>query len=397
MLEEKLNLEMENDAELQMEYSEDQFHAVKRGQIIEAKVVLVRNDEVYVDIGGKADMVIPLNELTDQPIASAKELVKDGDLIQVMVVKAGGEDGVVLSKRRVDQAKVWEEFNSLYQSGAILEGKIIELVKGGLIVKINGINAFMPASKATLGFEADLSKLVGQAVQVKIIEFDRAQHKLVVSRRELLEAERKQVEDAFYKTISEGQRITGPVTRITNFGAFVDLGSGIEGLLHISELSWNRIKKVEDLLQVGQKVEAVIIKVDQANRKISLSLKQIEEHPWVKAVKGFKEGAVYQGEVTKLESFGAFIKLAPDLEGLAHISQLSERRISKPDEVVQVGDQVKVKLIKIDYDQRRVSLSLRQVAEDQEAQVKEEFLSQQDDQFFGQSLEGFFKEYNDKK
>lgn len=385
---------LENEEEFTMEYAEDKFHTLRKGDIIEAKVILVRDDEAYVDIGGKSDMVIPLRELTtDSNITSAKEIVKNGDVIKVAVVRAGGEDGVLLSRRRLEQEKVWTDLIELSKSEEPLDGKIVEVVKGGVTVKINGLNAFMPASQATLNRNDDLNKLVGETVKVKVIECDPARRRFLVSRRSFLEEAKKQAEKEFFSNIEEGKRVTGPVTRITNFGAFVDLGSGVEGLIHISEMSWKRIKQVEDLLHEGDIVEVVVLKIDRLTNKISLSMKQIKEHPWIDAIRPFAEGKVYTGKVTKIESFGAFVSLAADLEGLVHISQISEKRINNPSEVVNVGDEVTVKIIKIDYEKHKVSLSMRQIAEDVETETKNEFLNQQSNESLGQSLGSLLKDY----
>lgn len=374
-----------------MEFEDDRFRTVEVGQVIEAKVILVRDDEAYVDIGGKSDMVIPLKELAAEAVSSAKEVVKPGDIIKVMVVKAGGEDGVVLSKRRVDQEKVWEELAKDFEAGTVLTATVKEAVKGGLSLSLKGIRAFMPASQSSLGYQADLSELVGQDVQVKIIEFNAAKRRVVVSRRVVLEELKQKAEAEFYEKVEVGQRMQGKVTRITPFGAFVDLGAGVEGLIHISELSWHRVKSVDEVLKVGQTVEVVVIKVDAENKKISLSLKQIQTHPWVEAIQQFSEGQVCTGEVTKLEPFGAFVRIAPHVEGLVHISQISEKRIGKPDEVLKVGDQVTVKILRIDYENRKVSLSIKQVASDAQEQEKEAFLDGQDDQPISQNLGEFFE------
>lgn len=391
MVEEKENLiEIEENEMFNPDFEADRFHTVEIGEIISAKVILVKDDEAYVDIGGKSDMVIPLKELTDQPVASAKEVVKSGDVIKVMVVKAGGDDGVQLSKRRIDQEKGWEDLAVAYEKKSILTGKVIGLVKGGLNLKLSGVNAFMPASQISLSFQANLAEFVDQEVKLQIIEFDRERRRVVVSRRIVLEAEKREAEKSFYQTIAEGKRLTGKVTRTTNFGAFIDLGSGIEGLIHISELSWNRVKSVEEVLKPGQTVDVVITKIDTEQKKIGLSLKQIQAHPWVEAIKNFSEGDVYHGKVTRLEAFGAFVALAPQLEGLVHVSQISDKRISKPDEVLKVGEEVVVKIIKIDYENKKVSLSIKQVSEDQASQENESFLEGQD-QGFTQSLEHLFK------
>lgn len=391
MAEENQNRAMTDNVESQpMEFDTDQFRNLEVGQIIDAKVILVRDDEVYVDIGSKSDMVISLKELTDQSVTSAKEVVAKGDLIKVMVVKAGGEDGVQLSKRRLDMEQIWNELAQDFAESTTLTGTVLSVIKGGLSVKVKGIKAFMPASHSTLTFQANLDELVGQDLSVRIIELDTTKRRLVVSRKVLLEEAKQQAEIAFFQKIAEGEHLEGTVSRITNFGAFVHLGSGIEGLIHISELSWNRVKTVQEVVKVGDAVTVLVISVDVEHKKIGLSLKQLKSHPWLEAIQNFREGDVYAGTVTRLEPFGAFIRLAPNLEGLAHVSQLSEKRISKPEEVLRIGDEVQAKIIKIDRDHHKVGLSLKQVIQDKEDRETEAYLDRQENQSFTQTLGQFF-------
>lgn len=388
---EVLKTENTSEEQFDMNLAEDRFQYLSKGQIVEATVILVKDGEVFVDIGGKSDLVIPLEELTSKSVASAKEVVQVGDKIKAMVVKIGNEDGILLSRKRIEQEEVWDLLETVYQNQTPVDAYVDEVVKGGLSVRINGLKGFMPASQSSLGFVKDLTEFVGQTYQVRIIEFDRSKKRLVVSRRVILEAEKLAAESSFYQNINEGQRRTGKVTRITDFGAFVDLGSGIEGLIHISELSWHRVKSVKDVLKEGDQVEVLITKIDQANKKISLSLKQVQNHPWDEKIKNFEEGKVYQGVVVKLESFGAFIRLTDGIEGLAHVSQISEKRISKPDEVLSVGAEVQAKIIKIDYENRKVALSLKQVTEDKVDTEINQFLDQQEDKPITQSIGDLIK------
>ncbi len=376
---------------MSLDWPEDRFQQLERGQIIEAKVILVRDDAAFVDIGGKSDLTIPLNELTSEPVSSAKQIVKAGDIIQVMVAKAGSEEKVLLSKRLVDQQQGWVELENAFTNEVPLSGIITEAVKGGLSLNLSDIRAFMPASQASLNFISDLNSLVGKEVQVKIIEFDRSKKRVVVSRRVLLEVEKQKAEAEFFATIHEGERKNGKVTRLADFGAFVDLGSGIEGLVHISELSWNRVKHPQEVLAVGDAVEVLITKIDPTTKKISLSIKQIQEHPWHAGIQKFEEGKVYPGTVVRLESFGAFIRLAPGIDGLAHISQISDKRISKPDEVLKIEDHVQAKILKIDIANRKVSVSLKEVTQDQEDQEMSQFLDKQDEEKLSQSLGDLLK------
>ncbi|HBE78028.1 MAG TPA: bifunctional 4-hydroxy-3-methylbut-2-enyl diphosphate reductase/30S ribosomal protein S1, partial [Firmicutes bacterium] len=299
------------------EWPEDHFKDLDEGQIIEAKVIIVRDDAAFVDIGGKSDLVIPLAELSNEPATSAKELVKVGDVIKVMVTRSGGEDRILLSKRLVDQEQKWFQLEEVFKSGKTISGKVTQTVNAGLNVDIDGIRAFMPASQS--GLKADLESLVGQTFPVKILEYDRAKKRVLVSRRVLLEEERQKAETAFFSTVQEGERRNGRVTRITNFGAFVDLGSGVEGLIHVSEMSWFRVKSPRDVLKEDDQVEVIVTKVDPAMKRISLSLKQLQSHPWDQAISQFKEDSIYPGTVVRMESFGAFVRLAPEVDGLVHI------------------------------------------------------------------------------
>lgn len=383
-------IEASSQMEEAMKEAEERKLQFEPGQIIDAKVVLVREDAAFVDLGGKSDFAIPLAELSTTPVTSAREVVKEGDYIKVMVTRTD-EEKILLSKRKAEEEQIWLDLKEAFQNEKILTGLVKGVVKGGLNVDLNGVRAFMPASHAVLGRPSELDKLVGQTIEAKILELDVEKRRVLISRKSILEEERRKIEAEFFQNIKEGERRKGKVSRITNFGAFVDLGSGIEGLLHISELSWNRVKKVSDLLKEGDEVETLVTKVDAANKKLSLSLRQLCEHPWDQAIKNFVENAVYPGTVVRLEPFGAFIRLAPEIEGLAHISQLAEKRVNNPEEVLSVGQEVQAKILKIDRANRKVSLSLKQVVTDQEAQQLNEFLEQQEDQPFVQNLGDFLK------
>jgi ribosomal protein S1 len=351
----------ETDEPMTYDWPDDRFRELTEGQIIDAKVILVRDDAVFVDIGGKSDLTVLLEELAVNPAGSAKEMVKPGDVIKVMVMRGGDEDKIRLSKRMVEQEQIWFDLEAAVKEGTPVTGKVAGVVKGGVNVLINGIKAFMPASQATLNPSKDLSDLVGQEFPVKILEFDRSKRRVLVSRRELLAAEKKRATTEFFASVKEGERRTGTITRLTDFGAFVDLGSGIEGLIHISELSWQRVKSAKEILNEGDKVEVLVTKVDPAAQKISLSLKQIQPHPWTEGINQFKEGGVYSGTVARLESFGVFVRLAPGIEGLVHISELSWERVKSAKEILSEGDKVDVLVTKIDPAAQKVSLSLRQI------------------------------------
>ena len=377
------------DEKFDYEWPEDRFKELQEGQIIEAKVIIVRDDVAFVDIGGKSDLVIPVAELSNIPAISAKELVKAGDVIKVMVTKTGDDDKILLSKRLVDQEQNWLQLEEIFKSGKTINGTVIETVNAGLNVNLDGVRAFMPASQAGLG--ANLESLVGQTFPVKILEYDRSKKRVLVSRRVLLEEEKRKAEAVLFSTLHEGERKNGQVTRITDFGAFVDLGSGVEGLIHVSEMSWFRVKSPREILKEGDKVEVIITKVDPAAKRISLSLKQLQSHPWDEASLKFKEGAIYPGTVVRMESFGAFVRLAPGVDGLVHISQISDKRISKPEEVLKIDQEVQAKILKIDTVNRKISLSLNEIAQDQNKQELEQFFTSQGDEAITQNLGQFFK------
>jgi small subunit ribosomal protein S1 len=374
---------------VEFEWPQDRFQELEEGQIIEAKVIIVRDDAAFVDIGGKSDLSVPLAELSVNPATTAKQLVKAGDVIKVMVTRAGGDDKVLLSKRLADQEQHWLLLDEIFKAAKPIQGKVTQAIKGGLHVDIEGIPAFMPASQSVPG--ANLESLVGQCLPVQILEYDRAKKRVLVSRRVLLEEEKRKAEAAFFDAVQEGERKKGKVTRITDFGAFVDLGSGVEGLIHVSEMSWFRVKSPREILKEGDQVEVIITKVDPAAKRISLSLKQLQAHPWDEAVTQFTEGSIYPGTVVRMESFGAFVNLAPGVDGLVHISQISDKRIGKPDEVLAIGEVVQAKIIKIDKANRKISLSLNQIAQDQNKEELEQFFNSQGDGVITQNLGQFFK------
>jgi small subunit ribosomal protein S1 len=380
----------ETEESFSFDWPDDRFKELIPGRMIEAKVILVRDDAAFVDIGGKSDLTIPLDELTSEPVASAKEVVKAGDVINVIVTKTGDEEKIKLSKRLCDLEKVWLDLDEAVTQGSVVSGSVIEVIKGGLSVRVKGLRAFMPASQSGMG-SRNLEDLVGKEFPIKVTEVDRSKRRLIVSRRALLEEEKKKAEAEFFATSHEGERRTGTVSRLTDFGAFINLGDGVEGLLHISEISWNRVKSPREVLKEGDAIEVLITRVDPETRKISLSLKQIQAHPWDQKIKEFEEGRVYPGTVVKLESFGAFVNLAPGLDGLVHISQISDKRIAKPDEVVKVGEAVPVKVLKIDTASRKISLSMKQVESDMETQEVNNFIEGQENAPVGQNLGDLIK------
>ncbi|HHU52377.1 MAG TPA: 30S ribosomal protein S1 [Firmicutes bacterium] len=353
-------LSAETSAEESVMTMETDLPTLEEGAIIQAKVVLVQDDAAYVDVGWKSDLPVPLPELTAEKVTSAHQVVKEGDYIEVKVVRSRDEDKVLLSKRQAEQSRLWQELEEVYKEKQQVTGEIKKAIKGGLEVEIKGLRAFLPASQADLGFVRDLNTLVGQESNFYIIEFSIPKRQLVVSRRAVLEEEKAAAEERIYSQIKEGDTRTGVVTRLASFGAFVDIGEGVEGLLHVSELSWDHVGHPSERLKEGDQIEALIIKIDAEAKRISLSLKQLIPHPWETAAEKFKAGDIVEGEVVRITPFGAFVHLGEGIDGLIHISQLSEERVEKPEDVVAVGQKVKARILKVDPENRRIGLSLRE-------------------------------------
>jgi 4-hydroxy-3-methylbut-2-enyl diphosphate reductase len=350
---------------------------VENGSIIKGTVVGVRHDEVFVDIGYKAEGVISLAELAYPTPQAASDIVSVGQTIEVLVLDADSADGQVkLSKVQADRITAWDKLEQALAEQIPLEAKITEAVKGGLVASILGIRGFIPASHVDLRFVEDLQPYVGQTVQVIPIEINREKQKAVLSRKQLLAKEKEAREKELFAKLTVGQSITGKVSRLANFGAFVDVG-GVDGLIHISDLSWQRVKNPQEIVSVGDEVTVVVLKVDPEAKKLSLSLKDTQRDPWYTAIETLTEGTILTGTVSKLAKFGAFVELQPGIEGLVHISELSERRVVSADEVVSVGQQVAVKVLSVDKTNKRIGLSISQAEQDKERAEFSEYLSTQ--------------------
>ncbi len=344
---------------------------LEEGKIVEGVVVAVNDDEIAVNVGGKSDFTIPLADLTSEKVASAREVAKVGEQIKVMVLKAADEK-TRLSKRKADEELAWQELKADFEQRRRVSGKILRAIKGGLQVNINGLIAFLPASHVDLGYVSDLSKLEGVESEFYLIDFEPQRHRAVLSRKEVLQEEREAVEAKVFAELTEGQTRTGVVTRLTPFGAFIDLGDGVEGLLHISEIAWERIPHPSARLKEGHEIQVLVTKVDREAKRISLSLKQLSPHPWSNVGEKYKVGDVVEGKVVRLTSFGAFVNLEEGVDGLIHISQLSDKRVEKPEEVVKVGDLIRAKVVKVDPEQKRIGLSLREAQEKKPEPAREQ-------------------------
>jgi small subunit ribosomal protein S1 len=332
------------------------------GDIVEGTIVKVDRDEVLLDIGYKTEGVIPSRELSIKHDVDPNDVVKVGDEIEALVLQKEDKEGrLILSKKRAQYERAWGTIEKIKDDDGIVTGTVIEVVKGGLILDI-GLRGFLPASLVEMRRVRDLQPYVGKELEAKIIELDKNRNNVVLSRRAWLEQTQSEVRQTFLTTLMKGQVRKGVVSSIVNFGAFVDLG-GVDGLVHVSELSWKHIDHPSEVVEVGQEVTVEVLDVDLERERVSLSLKATQEDPWRQFARTHQIGQVVPGKVTKLVPFGAFVRVDEGIEGLVHISELSERHVEIPEQVVNVGDDISVKVIDIDLERRRISLSLKQASE----------------------------------
>ena len=332
------------------------------GDIVEGIIVKVDRDEVLLDIGYKTEGVIPSRELSIKHDVDPNEVVKVGDEVEALVLQKEDKEGrLILSKKRAQYERAWGTIEKIKDEDGIVTGTVIEVVKGGLILDI-GLRGFLPASLVEMRRVRDLQPYVGKELEAKIIELDKNRNNVVLSRRAWLEQTQSEVRSTFLQTLQKGQVRSGVVSSIVNFGAFVDLG-GVDGLVHVSELSWKHIDHPSEVVEVGQEVTVEVLDVDMDRERVSLSLKATQEDPWQQFARTHQIGQVVPGKVTKLVPFGAFVRVDEGIEGLVHISELAERHVEIPEQVVQVGDEIFVKVIDIDLERRRISLSLKQANE----------------------------------
>jgi|BioPla2DNA2_1021312.scaffolds.fasta_scaffold15392_4 ribosomal protein S1/(E)-4-hydroxy-3-methyl-but-2-enyl pyrophosphate reductase len=340
------------------------------GAIIKGKVVQISNDEVLVDIDYKSEGRIPLNELSFIANANPEDLVSVGEEINVKVLKVDDSEGnVVLSKKRADADLSWEKLENLYESGETLEAKVVQVVKGGLLVNV-GVRGFIPASHVSRGFEDNLEKYIGQTLELKIIELDRSKNNVVFSHKVVLEEKHAKAKDEAFANLQEGMKVKGIVRRLTDFGAFVDIGDGVEGLLHVSEMAYSRVNHPSDVVAEGDEITVMVLGVDKERERISLGLKQTIPDPWSTVADRYEVGQKVTGEVTRVVDFGAFVKLEDGVEGLVHISELSHKHVAKAEDVVKSGDQVEAKVISVDPDARRIGLSIKELEPKPQVQPK---------------------------
>ena len=332
------------------------------GDLVTGTIVKLDRDEVLLDIGFKSEGVIPVRELSIRRDVDPSEVVSLGDQIEALVLQKEDKDGrLILSKKRAEYERAWISVEEKFNNGENVEGEVIEVVKGGLILD-TGLRGFLPASLVDLRRVKDLSTYIHSTLEARVIEMDRNRNNVVLSRRVVLEEGRKAERAEVLAKLAKGMHLKGVVSSIVDFGAFVDLG-GIDGLVHISELSWSHVNHPSEVVKVGQEVEVEVLDVDMSRERISLGLKQTTEDPWRTLVKNYPVGSIVEGTVTKLVPFGAFVELGDGIEGLVHISEMASRHVDVPSQVSNVGDPVQVKVMDIDMDRRRISLSMKAAAE----------------------------------
>ena len=330
------------------------------GDVVTGNVVRIDKDEVLIDIGYKSEGVIPVAELSIRRSVDPADEVEMGEEVDALVMQKEDADGrLILSKKRARFEKAWKRIEAAAESGEPVDGTVIEVVKGGLIIDL-GVRGFLPASLVDIRRVQDLEEFRGQELRCKVIELNRSRNNVVLSRRAMLEEERREVRQRILDDLVPGKTVTGVVSNIVDFGAFVDL-DGIDGLIHISELSWSHVNHPSELLEIGQEVEVKVLDVDRDRQRISLGLKQTQADPWQRVLESYQQGDVVHGRATKVVTFGAFVEILQGVEGLVHISELAERHVENPREVVSQGDHVLVRIIEIDPERRRLSLSMKQV------------------------------------
>ncbi|HEV8686811.1 MAG TPA: 30S ribosomal protein S1 [Gaiellaceae bacterium] len=343
---------------------ESTFPTITEGEVVHGKVVRVDKDEVLVDIGYKSEGVIPVAELSIRRSVNPADEVSIGDEIDALVLtKEDAEGRLILSKKRARFELAWKKIEGAAETGEAVIGRVIEVVKGGLILDL-GVRGFLPASLVDIRRVQDLDEFLGQELRAKVIELNRSRNNVVLSRRAVLEDERKEQRQQILDRLQPGDVVEGQISNIVDFGAFVDL-DGMDGLIHISELSWSHVNHPSEMLEIGQTVKVKVLDIDRERQRISLGLKQTQSDPWQQVLEQYKEGDTVDGKVTKVVTFGAFVEILPGVEGLVHISELAQHHVENPREVVSQGDAVKVLILEVDGERRRLSLSLKRVEDNQ--------------------------------
>jgi small subunit ribosomal protein S1 len=341
------------------------------GDIVKGRVVKIEKDEVLVDIGFKSEGVIPISELSIRNSIKPEKILKLEDIIEIVVLQKEDQDGrCILSKKRAEVEQNFDRVEKIFETNETIDGEIIECVKGGLIVDI-GLRGFLPASLIDVRKTRELDSYIGEECTCKIIEVDRNRNNVVLSRKAIIEDERREQRKDILDSMEVGQIRKGSITSIADFGAFVDV-DGVDGLVHISELSWNHVKHPSEVVEVNQDVDVEILDIDREKQRLSLGLKQTQKDPWMEKIKEYSSKDVVNGKVTRIVKFGLFVQLEDGLEGLVHISELADEPVRRPSDVAKIGDELIVRIIDIDFDKRRMAFSVKQVENPMDENAEEE-------------------------
>ncbi|MGO4888139.1 30S ribosomal protein S1 [Anaerobacillus sp. MEB173] len=351
------------------------------GDVVTGKVTKVEDKQAFVDVGYKVDGVIPISELSSLHVEKVSDVVSDGEELELKILKVSDEE-LVLSKRAVQAEKAWAELQEKLETGEIIEAVVADVVKGGLVVDL-GVRGFIPASLVERHFVEDFSEYKGRTLRLKVVELDRENNKLILSQRAVLDQEAKEAKQKTLSELTPGEVVEGTVQRLTNFGAFVDIG-GVDGLVHISQLAHHHVETPSEVVKEGDKVKVKVLSVDVENDRISLSIKETLPGPWESVASTISQGDVVEGVVKRLVSFGAFVEVAPGVEGLVHISQIANRHIGTPGEVLKEGESVKAKVLDVNISEKRISLSIRELLEEETVVESNEY--QREEESTGFSL-----------
>jgi len=340
---------------------ESSLVTLRTGEIVKGKIIGFNNAEVYLDLGYKSDGIIPMDEFTDDPDFDPQKNLTIGDEVEAFVIRVNdGEGNVLLSKKKVDAIKSWDRLEEAFENKTPIKAKIIEITKGGVIASASGARVFIPASQLSDRYVKDLNEFLKKTVDIRIIEFDRRKKKVVGSSRVLIEEEKERMEKEFWDNVEVGKTYSGTVKSLTDFGAFVDIG-GVDGLIHISELSWYKIKHPSEVVNVGDKVEVYVLEFDKEKKKISLGYRKVEDDPWYNIDAKYQIGNIVKGKVVRLVPFGAFVELERGVDALVHISQISTKRIAKPGDVLSIGQEVEAKIIEVNAVEKKINISIKEV------------------------------------
>jgi len=366
---------MTNSMDAYMDDIEKSMKVLRTGDIVEGTVISTNEKEVLVNLGRMMDGVVTVEELDDE-LVNPNDVYQEGDKITVIVIGNDGEGSLLLSKKRAGYAKIWDDFDESINGDKTFKIKVKEAIKGGVIAELKGVRGFIPGSQISLSYVEDFETYVGEELEVKALEYNREKNSVVLSAKILLSEKKELQGNVLFNNLTEGQVYTGIVTRLADFGAFVDIG-GADGLIHITELSWKRIKHPSDVVNVGDRVEVTVLKVDKVTKRIGLRLNDVQDNPWMNISEYYREDDVVSGVVTRLASFGAFVELESGIDGLLHVSEISEERIAKAADVLSIGQEVEVLIVSIDSENQKMGFSMKALNEEEDVDV-DEFLDEED-------------------